>query len=188
MIQFNELRITPDSNYLIIDASIKEDIKFENYSISHINIYQIKDSKSFEEEPIYYKQITTEDIIVYVNGGSKVLVHPDETVYIENGVRRIRLKLSSKDLRTSLSNNLFKIHIEAISEDPSDLPINNYAEGVAMDLYPYYKEVLKYIKNFNCSCENKDLINAILKLKSLEISAKTGRFEQVAYYWFKYFK
>ena len=48
--------------------------------------------------------------------------------------------------------------------------------------------VLKYIKNFNCSCENKDLINAILKLKSLEISAKTGRFEQVAYYWFKYFK
>jgi hypothetical protein len=189
MIQFNELRISPDSKYLIVDVSIKEDIAFNDYNISEIRIYQVNNDKSLFDNVVYDKIITDESIAVYINGDSNVLVNEDETVYIENGVKRIRLKLSQEDLNTSLSNSLFMVQIKAASKKPALLVPDARLEaaGVVIDLYPYYKDVIKYIKDFDCSCENKNLIDSILKLKALELSAKTGRFEQVAYYWFKYF-
>lgn len=173
MIQINELRITPDAKYLIIDASIKKDSLFENYMISDIVVYNIPDNKSIQGEESYNKTITVENK--------------------EGDGKHIRLVLEQKDIiNGNLSKGLFKVTIAASKINTlSEINLDNASTqitAVVMNLYPFYKQSIHLLKNIDCNClENKELVNLILRFKSLELSAKTGNIDMVAYYWFKYF-
>ena len=192
MIQFNELRITPDAKYLIIDAFIKNDPNLYNYIISDIVVYNIPNANKANGDVIYEKHISIEDLEIY-SLGDKVLVDNEESVYIDEGVKHIRILLSQKDLNTSLFKGLFKVVIStsridtSIEEVPSEYASTSVT-SLVMDLYPFYKESICLLKNIDCDCPiNKELTNLILRFKALELSIKTGDVSTAVNYWFKYF-
>lgn len=195
MIQFNELRITPDASHLIIDVSIKNDPLFDGYGINGISINHIPDSENIKGITIYERAITEKDLEVYTLG-EKVLVDSEESVYVDNGgIKHIRINLTEQDFtnKIPLSKGFFVVRITAgkINEYVESVPIE-YASteinAAVIDLYPFYKEAIYHIKHlYGDTSINKSLINLILRFKALELSIKTGNLDMAAYYWFKYF-
>ena len=89
MIQFNELRITPEGNKLIIDASIQNFAEYEDIYISSI-------------------QIDTQDTYV-TPGPSK---EPKYSQTIEGNEKNIRVEIDYDNSMLNLKNNLFFVYIK----------------------------------------------------------------------------
>lgn len=165
MIQFNELRITPDSKELIIEAQVKQDPYFEDVKITRIEVKRILDSN-----------------------GTKNLIFEDDTFEASN---LIRLSISAHSL---LDNNGFKnalVEVIIYTNEEHTSPegyANPTVSALVCDLYPFYIKTLLNIKVIDSLCSNSDeLIDCILKFKALELAFKTGNAPLAYQYWFKYF-
>lgn len=175
MIQFNELRITPDAKYLIIDAQIKEDSYFDVVTITKLTISKVDN----EESTTVLKEV------------SKELFEDMSLTESEYGTVRIRTVISSNELGVSLSNAYIEVIVETDGETTATSPVE-YANPVVtvavVDLYPFYINSLHNIRMLNNLFSNNDeLIDCILRFKALEMAFKTGNTSLAKQYWFKYF-
>lgn len=201
MIQFNELRITPDGKRLIIDASVKDLSYFNNVYIDAViidtqNTFTLNGPST---NAIFKHEVSTAYSTVYSipeeGNCSPVLDSEDNSTCFtgleENGEKRVRLELDSNLLGESLTNNLFFIYVVAKGNPSSDTPCgmdNQYVMGVVADLYPYYRSIVGTLKEVENNCEiPKNFINSLLRFKALEISLKTGNYIQAIKYWNKFF-
>lgn len=162
MTQINELRVTPDKKYLIIDVQIPDMDYYENVYLDSIMIntqktYDITNSM----EP--WKTIACDS--------SK---HIRELVEIDG-----------------IADNLFFVTILTNGEAADDTPCSlneTYTLGVTCDKYPMYLKGMQFLKQLGNNCEPpNDFIDYILQNKAFELSLLTGNTQKAIDYWKLFF-
>lgn len=168
MVQFNELRITPDGQKLIIDVSVKD---LEYYTDVYLNTIQIDTQDTFVE-----------------SGPSSEVVY---TKTIKGDTKSIRLELGTGDLLPALNDNLFFVYIKIKGTSAANTPCgmdNTTTLGVVFNLYPLYQHAFNYIKELSDACSiPKNFINYILQYKAFELAIKIGHYIEAIKYWKKFF-
>ena len=200
MLIFNELRITPDQKYLIIDVSVDNQKYYENIQIDSI-IIDTQDTyidSGPSNNPIFTYNLTEENsniTQVYTDNYTPVLDEDTSYCYVESEEKQnksIRLILNYQDLNVSLQDNMFFVYAIATGTPSADTPCgmdNSIVKGTIINLYPIYCKTIQYLKELDDSCAvPKNFMDMIIKLKALELSIKTGNSFQAIEYWNKYFK
>ena len=200
MLIFNELRITPDQKYLIIDVSVDNQKYYKNIQIDSI-IIDTQDTyidSGPSNNPIFTYNLTEEDsniTQVYTDNYTPVLDEDTSYCYVESEEKQnksIRLILNYQDLNVSLQDNMFFVYAIATGTPSADTPCgmdNSIVKGTIINLYPIYCKTIQYLKELDDSCVvPKNFMDMIIKLKALELSIKTGNSFQAIEYWNKYFK
>lgn len=166
MIQFNELRITPNDERIIIDVKVEDIACYKNVLIESI-------------------VIDTQD--TYVDNGPSVNAVFSYFV----GKKSIRLDINT-DQCPELKGKLLFVYILTSGEVSEDIPIefrNNRTVGTIINTYPIYKKAMYYTKELaDTNNIPKGFIDQILKIKALELSLKTGNHQEIIRYWNKLFK
>ena len=171
MVIFNELRITPDNKKLIIDVSINDHKYYENINIEAISI----DTDS-----------------TFSNNGPS-----GDTVYeyqVENDEekKRLRLILSSDDMKSPISNNMYFVYVILSGEYHPNTPCElrrPFTIGTAVNLYPIYKQAVLYTRELSEDCSiPKKFVDYILRIKAIDLNIKTGNYQEAIKYWNKLFK
>ena len=198
MVQFNELRITPNNKYLIIDVSIKNEPYYNNVFIDSV-IIDNQDtyvSSGPSNKPVYiYNNESDEVIKVYTTCDCNPVLDEDKSYCFINdnySKKNIRLILNYQDLGLSLIDNMFFIYAIASGTPAVGTPCgmdNSITMGTVVNLHPIYCRTIQYLKELSNDCNVPDgLIDMYLKIKALELSVKTGNYTQAINYWNKYFK
>lgn len=199
MVDFNELRVSPDRKNLIIDVSIKDLSYYENVYIDSI-IIDTQDTyipSGPSNSPIFTYEVVSNVTPVYSLpdcGCNQVQDYIDKENCFEtsnNEEKRVRLELDNTALDNHLKGNLFFVYVITKGTPSSDTPCNmdnTINLGVTADTYPIYTNMLNSLKELE-SCETPKLFtDAFLRFKAFELSIKTGQYSQVINYWNKYFK
>lgn len=172
MIEFKELRVTPDGQTLIIDAAVKDLSYYDN---------------------VYIESITIDTQDTYSESGSSTnpLFHYEVASVSEENKKRIRLELNSSVLG-DITGNMFFVYITVKGTPAADTPCgldNITTLGVTADLYPFYRSSVNYMKELENECEpSKNFIDSLLRFKAFELSIRTGHYTQAIKYWNKFFK
>ena len=186
MLHFNELRITPDCKNLIIDVSVDDDMAFNQVGISRIDIY----NKMPLGDPIYSKELkdidkqkpvyTSEDLC------NQVLedFNKEECFVLEDQVVHYRILLNTEDLKdVDLSRDMLFVNVTSTDEDIKPLM------GTVVNTNLIYEKAMKYIRQVDKCCSiPKDLIDAFLQYKAVDLSIKTGNYTEAFRLWNKFFK
>ena len=187
MVHFNELRITEDNKYLIVDASIDSDECFSNVTLDTI---VIDNQDTYVESGPSSSPILTIDAKTVYN---KVLGEtPDtytpivseskECVYYVKDNKNIRVFINLGDNNIKDTDILF-VYIMTDGTPTCEVD-KSYILGTVVNLYTVYKRVMNHIKEIDCSCSiPKHFIDFILKLKALELCIKTGNYTKAIEYW-----
>ena len=195
MIQFNELRITPDSKHLIIDASIDNSNYYFNVILDSI-VIDTQDTyvaNGPSSNPIYthkidydYTYSTPEDYSC-----NPVLSGNDKAYCLTQGGKNIRLTLSAKDLGISLNDNILFVYAIATGTPAPDTPCgmdNSIVMSTVVNLYPVYQNTMCYLRELDSDCQvPKGFIDMILRLKAVELCIRTGNYTKAISYWKKFF-
>ena len=199
MVDFNELRVSPDRKNLIIDVSIKDLSYYENVYIDSI-IIDTQDTyipSGPSNSPIFTYEVVSNVTPVYSLpdcGCGQVQDYIDKENCFEtsnNEEKRVRLELDNTALDNHLKGNLFFVYVITKGTPASDTPCNmdnTINLGVTADTYPIYTNMLNSLKELE-SCETPKLFtDAFLRFKAFKLSIKTGQYSQIINYWNKYFK
>lgn len=199
MVDFNELRVSPDRKNLIIDVSIKDLSYYENVYIDSI-IIDTQDTyipSGPSNSPIFTYEVVSNVTPIYSLpdcGCNQVQDYIDKENCFEtsnNEEKRVRLELDNTALDNHLKENLFFVYVITKGTPSSDTPCNmdnTINLGVTADTYPIYTNMLNSLKELE-SCDTPKLFtDAFLRFKAFELSIKTGQYSQVINYWNKYFK
>ena len=195
MIQFNELRITPDSKHLIIDASIDNSSYYDNVILDSI-VIDTQDTyvaNGPSSKPIYtykidydYTYSTPEDYSC-----NPVLSDNDKAYCLTQGGKNIRLTLSAKDLGISLNDKILFVYAIATGTPAPDTPCgmdNSIVMSTVVNLYPVYQNTMCYLRELDSDCQvPKGFIDMILRLKAVELCIRTGNYTKAISYWKKFF-
>lgn len=169
MVQFNELRITPDGQKLIIDVSVRD---LEYYTDVYLDSIQID----------------TQDTFVG-SGPSSEAVY---TKTIDGNLKSIRLELGTGDLLPTLNDNLFFVYVKTKGTPSVDTPCgmdNSITLGTTLNKYIIYNDIMQYVKEVNADCIiPKNFIDKYLRFKAFEISIVTGHYIEAIKYYNKFIK
>ena len=199
MVDFNELRVSPDRKNLIIDVSIKDLSYYENVYIDSI-IIDTQDTyipSGPSNSPIFTYEVVSNVTPVYSLldcGCDQVQDYIDKENCFEtsnNEEKRVRLELDNTALDNHLKGNLFFVYVITKGTPSSDTPCNmdnTINLGVTADTYPIYTNMLNSLKELESCGTPKLFTDAFLRFKAFELSIKTGQYSQVINYWNKYFK
>ena len=171
MIEFKELRVTPDGKTLIIDVAVKDLSYYDN---------------------VYIKSVTIDTQDTYSESGSSTnpLFHY-EVASSEENKKRIRLELNNTVLG-DITGNMFFVYITVKGTPAADTACgldNVTTLGVTAYLYPFYRSSVNYMKELENECEpSKNFIDSLLRFKAFELSIRTGHYTQAIKYWNKFFK
>lgn len=201
MIVLEQCRIDPEEGKLIIEAAVENlsyyrDVYIESVKVDTNETYSPNGPSN---NYVFHKSFTSEPMKVDVRGGcNSVTVDEDckcGNVYSSNeeGVKRIRLSLSSKDLNlASLDNNIFFVYVTATGMPASCTPCgmdNSFVMGVAVNLRPVYNMAMKYVKELDSTCSvPRGFIDMILRLKAFDLSLRTGNYPIAFNQWDELFK
>lgn len=169
MIHFNELRISPDSKYLIIDISISNASYYTNTLITSI---------SFD----------TQDTFVSADYPSTKAINIFES---QEGVKHIRLVKDATELGTGLYN-MFFIYIQTNGVVNPSTPCgmdNSTTLGVVLNMYPFYNQAMQYIKEAARTCTpSQNFVDSILRMEALKLALNTGNYTDAIEFYNAYFK
>lgn len=172
MVTFNELRITKDGKYLIIDVSIR--------------------SQSYYDK-VYLDSISIDTQDTYKDGGpSSSIVYNKNITSESTTAKNYRLELSVGDFLPSLSNNMFFVYVKATGTPSSDIPCgmdNEYTLGVTFNPCAMYNSFMTYIRETTKTCAvPRNFINMFLQYKAVETSINTEHYTQAIEYYNKFIK
>lgn len=202
MIKFNELRITPNNENLIIDVSIEDAEYFKDVFLDSI-IIDTQDTYTIDgpsSKAVFTYTVSEEDFdSVYSlpeNYSHAPTQDEEDNNYcftIDNYSRKsVRLILNAKDLGVSIANNMFFIYALTSGEPTSDTPrelLETKIVGTAVNTYTIYKQSIAYVKELGDTCEiPKNFIDFIFRIKALDLAIKTGNYQEAIKYWNKFFK
>lgn len=168
IIEFTELRITPDSKYLVIEAKVRDEDYFKD---------------------VYIDSITVDNQDTYVsNGGSTTpLFHLE----LDEDVKYYRLRLNSAMLSASL-DGIFFIKAKARGIPLEDTPCGcdgEYTTEVVMNAYPIYKQGMSYIRELENTCSiPSGFADFILKFNALELAIRTCNYTLASKYYNMFLK
>lgn len=168
MIEFTELNISDDNQYLVIGVRIK-----------CCDLYK----------DVYLDSITVDnqDTFAGCNDSSKPLYH----VEINGDEKYFRLKLNSFLLGTCLKN-LFFVKVTTKGGPCNDIPCDWNKQsiiGTVANMYPIYQKGMNYIREMEKTCSiPSGFIDFILKIEALELALKTGNYTLAAKYYRMFMK
>ena len=177
MIIFDELRITDDNQYLIIDLHIKSEI-VENHSEAYIKNVWICDSSNYEE------------------GGVPTKV---DNVYTRDGVKETTLYKKVNVFECDYIEGTFKdklifVYVEVAGVDESQLSCGcnkNPSIGATIDMHLIYNQFMKYINELSnkSRCDNtpKGLIDFILRYNGFLLAIDSGHYKKGVEFYNKWF-
>lgn len=197
MIIFDQLSISPDNKQLIIDVRVDSMQYFDNVEIDSIVI----DSQDTftpngpSSKPIYIKILNDTDynkIYSVPDCKCNPIITEDSECFTEKKlVKHLRLSIDQSELGVSLSNTMLFVYVIAKGYPSPNTPCgydNSKVMRVVANLYPYYQNMMKGIKELNNKCVvPKQFIDNILRLKAIELSIKTGNYLQAIKYWKEFF-
>lgn len=175
--EFNELRITPDSKYLIIDVDIPKekyykDVYLDSVVIDNQDTYI---NNGFSSKPIYSYTIPEREY--------------DEDCPLKS-VKHLRLVLDRHDLGSL--DGIFFIYIRVKGTPSPDTPCGMdhiTTMRAVCNIYPYYRQAMGYIKELGKTCSvPQNFIDYILKLQALKLSVKAGDYTGAIKYYNKFLK
>ena len=176
MVQFNELRITPDNRELIIDVSVKD---LDIYTNVYLDYIMIDNQDTFIEDgpsdnPIY--TYTVADAVYSTDSNS--------------GIKQCRLTLTNSDV--NLSSDLLFIYVVVKGVPAPSTPCNMdnaTTMGVVYNLHNIFQSFMPYIREVENDCNlPKGFINYILRFKALELAFATGNYTLAVKYWNMFFR
>lgn len=192
MVQFNELRITPDGKHLIVDVQVEPLSYYDNVYIDSIHI---DTQKTFVEtgpsSQTVYTYMAPEDVLseVYTEEcGCRVKDESSsENVYIdENGLKHLRQIIDID----GISDNLFFVWVITKGTPSADTPCGmkeTMVLGTVYNEYPIYTQTMKYLNAIDGCNPPKEFIDFILRTEALDLSLKTGNYLKAIEYWDKLF-
>ena len=179
MLQWNELRITPDGRYLIIDVEVQHLDYYANVYLESVAFNVFNKSEDYLEYP--------NDKAINVWKDSTLDVYPPNT---ESGqVKHIR-KFIDLD-GTNIQNGLFLVYAVANGEPTEDTPCgakDRVLVGITYNKGLLYKNSIAALGTMNNCIPSKDLIDYILRTKAFELSLATGDYKAAIDYWNGTFK
>lgn len=202
MIHFNELRITSDGKYLIIDASVDSqdfynDVLLDSVVIDTQDTYILNGPGS---NPVYTYTVGDDYDLTYSIPGqcncNPVLEEEDRSYCLTYGSyekKNVRLVLQAGDMNLgTLNDTMFFVYVIATGEPSADAPestVSPQIMGTVTNLYPYCQSMMKSVKELVNECRiPKNFIDFSLRLKALELCIRTGNYPQAIVYWNKFFK
>lgn len=165
MLQWNELRVTPDGKHLIVDVQVQN-------STYYTDVYL--DSISFDIQDTFD-----------VTGPSNKAINIYKAEDSENQ-KHIRIEY---DVDT-LQDKLFFVYTISKGTPAEDTPCgmkNTLILGVVYNKYPIYINSMKLINELEGCSAPLNLIDFILRLKAFELSIDVGNYVQAIKYWDKFF-
>ena len=150
MLQFNQLRITPDGKHLIVDVSVKNMAQYEEV---YINSIKIDTQKTFDITGPSLNPLFSFD---YEGRNKK---HITETIDID-----------------SITNNLFFVYAIADREAEPGAPCGmgkSQVMGVVFDKSTLYKNGMKYISKIRDCNFPREFIDYILQYKAFELALES---------------
>lgn len=172
MVRFNELRITKDGKYLVIDVSVRSqpyynDVYLDSISIDTQDTY--KDSGP-SSSIVYFKDITSE--------GAEI--------------KNYRLELSVGESLPSLSDNMFFVYVKAKGVPAANTPCgmdSEYTLGVTFNTCALYNAMMSYVRETVKTCAvPRNFINLFLQFKAIETSINTEHYAQAIEYYNRFIK
>ena len=200
MLHFNELRITQDNRFLIIDVSVDNQDYFDDVLLDSI-VIDTQDTfvpNGPSDNPLYVYNVEDAYDLTYSlpEDCNCNPVREDEDksycfTYGTNAMRNIRLELNIQDLKVDPCTTMFFVYVMSKGTPAADTPCGfdkSKIIGTVINLQPIYKQTLKYLKEVECDCNiPKGFIDMILKLKAIELCVRTGNYPQAIKYWNKFF-
>lgn len=197
MINWNELRITQDGKYLIIDASIAETYCANNVQIDSV-VIDTQDTyvtTGPSDKPVYTYSLGDSVDLTYALpeqcNCNPVLEDEDKSYCFTygEGNKGVRLKLSKEDLGIPLDDNMFFVYIIPSGDITYPYEAVPYIMGTVTNLFPIYQNLMKGVKEIEKKCDiPKCFIDGMLRLKALELCIRTNNYPQAIKYWNKFFK
>ena len=191
MIHYNNLYITEDSKYLVIDVAIDEDSTYDDVYLDRIAI---------DTQDTYITNGPSNNAKIFHIGGDDIegpSINGIEEVKNSGKdikkVKHTKLTLSAKDLGVNLNKDMLFIYSTASGFIPEDKPdvikyITNTILNVVVNTYEVYKSIVPLIKEIAETCkEPTSFINRELQIKAVEYSIKNGNYLLAIKYWKKYF-
>lgn len=179
MLNFNELRLTPDNKCLIIDVSVENISYFENVTIDSIFI---------DTQETWVPNGPSDNAVVVYNQEYK------ELDIIQDGEgKHIRLEVKKPLIDISTKQMYFIYAIADISNAPEVALTfctcgNEKILGTVVNTYYLYSTLLNGIKEIASDCgNNKNFINNFLRLQSIDASIKAGNYSLAIKYWNMFF-
>lgn len=181
MVQFNELRIDPDTNTLIIDAEVPDEYK-ELVAIEYIYIDTEETVKPYEpsNKCVYKKDYsTTKPTQIH-------LEIPDENAWMQQMTVESQLN-AQKFTRETVKNNLLFVWIR-VSGDPGVSAVcgrdNTLTLGIVSNPVILCSKGLQHIKEVEEKCLiPKGFIDFLLLYKAFELASKIQDVSSVLRYW-----
>ena len=199
MIVFNNIKITQDNKYLIIDAEIEDNAYYKDMYIDQVVIDNqdtyIQNGPS--SNPIYTYQAQPQSNNIYTIDDLTNKVTDEDGIAVQDEgdtqsySREVHLILDKKDL-TEIENNMFFVYIIAGGTPSPDTPCGydvNIALKVVVNTYPIYNTMMQYLKELGNTCKTPyGIIDKILQIKMLDTSVQTGNNLKAIEIWNTYFK
>jgi len=165
MLQFNELRITPDGKHLIVDVQV--------------------------QELDYYKNIYIDSICFDVHSSYSATGPSSNAVEIfkanEGDTQKHIRILWDIDL---LKDKLFFVFAITKGAPEANTPCgmkDTAIMGITYNQYPIYTIAIKSLKEIDSCSPAQSFINFSLRLKAFELCLKTGDYIKAIKYWDKFF-
>lgn len=172
MVEFKDLKISKDGKYLIIDVAVKDSSYYNNVYLQSIKIDTQKTYRQGlpSSRPIYSQTFSS-------------------------GTKRCSISLDYRDLgRVNLSKTMFFVYVTVTGapQYPADYVIGCADDkvttlGVTFDIGRYLKYLMNGIRQIEKHCmPPKGFIDALLRLKAVQISIDTGNYQQAIEYFNDY--
>ena len=189
MVVFNELRITQDGQYLILDTHIRRDLTID-YPNAQIDEIYLCESGSYKEGDA---KSNPEAIRIYKAG--------DEGNNEELCTRsEVYLKISpsdSLDLPSTFKDKLFLVYVYVTGINELDLTCGcnnkNPSIGVALDMGLIYRQFMNYINDLLCnkdSCSpnvSQGFTDFVLRYNAFLLAMDSGHYKKGIEFFDKWF-
>lgn len=163
MLQWNELRITPDSKFIVLDVEVQNLDFYKDIYIKSIYI------EAFNSPDKFINAMPTTSSEEIWSSEDTTTKHVKKYIDID-----------------TISNNMFFIYALAEGTPAPNTPCNckdPLLVGVVYDdKLIYNSSVMSILSTRNCA-GNRKLLDFIFKEKALELSLKTGDYKAAIGYW-----
>lgn len=177
MIVFNELRVLNDSSKLIIEVSVNGDQLIDQIWI---------DTKV----PIYRGACPTMTTSAYLVASIDDPLYKEDidkfkAVIIPEGKRtHLRLELDREPYEENINFPAEMCHVYVLYTGETEECRCNPSMRTVVNFYPYYQLSIYYMKELSQECKiPRDLIDFILRIKSVEMALKTGNYAMAHELW-----
>ena len=191
MIHYNNLYITEDGKYLVIDVAIDEDSTYDD-----VYLYRI----AIDTQDTYITNGPSNNAkIIFLDEGDVEKPSMNGIGEVKNSgkdvkkVKHTKLTLSAKDLGVNLNKDMLFIYSTASGFIPEDKPdvakyITDTILNVVVNTYEVYKSIIPLIKEIGELCKDPiSFIDRELQIKAVEYSIKNSNYLLAIKYWKKYF-